>query len=193
MPNLILLDMRMPLFERVDCLTKLRQDRHLDIIKVIVVGEITDEAALANCLSKGAQAALRRPINPTELYVTIHSLIEPNPRKSLRLRIIFKVNIVYKNVRKTCFATVISDQGIFIRTTEQFETGEVINLNLELPSTAPIDLFGKIIYQTKSNLAACQEPGIGIIFLDINADLQRSLRRFIEGFLTGETDQELAI
>lgn len=193
LPNLILLDLRMPLFEGADCLAKLRQDRQLGIIKIVVVGEITDEAALTSCLSSGAQAYMCRPINPTALYITIHNLIEPNPRRSLRLRVIFKVDVTHKFIKKTCFATVISDQGVFIRTTEPFEAGEIIKLSLELPSTTPIELSGKIIYRTKSNRAELLEPGIGVIFLDISANLQRNLRRFIETCLTGETDRELAI
>lgn len=193
LPNLILLDLRMPLFEESDCLTKLRQDKPLNIIKIVMVGEITDEAVLTHCLTNGAQAKLCRPVNPTELYITIHNLIEPNPRKALRLRVVFKVDIIYKSVKKSYYATVISDQGVFIRTTEPFQLGEVVKLYLEIPSTKPVELAGKIIYQTKGNRAELQNPGIGIVFLDINANFQRNLRGFIENCLTGETTRELAI
>jgi len=193
LPNLILLDLRMPFYENSDCLALIRQDRLLDIVKVVVTGELTDTAILTDCLSKGAQAVIRRPINPTELYIIIHDLIEPNPRRSLRLRVIFKVRLIHKAMVRACFATVISDQGIFIRTTEPLDTNETVKVVLELPSTKPIEFSGLVIYQTRFNKETFQEPGMGIKFLDIDKDLQRNLRRFIESCLTNENNAALGI
>ncbi|MBI5886867.1 MAG: response regulator [Deltaproteobacteria bacterium] len=193
LPNLIILDLRMPFHEGSDCLAMLRRDRPLDIVKVIVAGELSDEALLTDCLSKGAQAVIRRPINPTELYIIIHKLIEPNPRRSIRLRVIFKVKVIHGSSVKAYFATVISDQGLFIRTTEPLDTNETVKVVLDLPSTRPIEFSGMVIYRTRFDKETFQEPGMGIKFLDIDKDLQRNLRRFIESCLTGEHYDTLGI
>lgn len=191
LPNLILLDVRMPFYENADCLLKIRQDKLLDIIKVVTVGELTDDKMLLETLGKGAQGAIRRPMNPTELYTTIHNLIEPNPRQSLRLRVIFKVDVMHNNALKPYFATVLSDQGMFIRTTTPLPVGDAVKVRIELPSIGSVELSGAVIYQAKHSHNDFQESGMGIRFLNIDKDVQRNIRKFVENCLTGEFEENV--
>ncbi|MBI5561445.1 MAG: PilZ domain-containing protein [Deltaproteobacteria bacterium] len=183
----------MPYYENADCLVKLRQDKLLDIIQVVAVGELADDKLLEEALSKGAQAAIRRPLNPTELYRTVHNLIEPNPRQSLRIRVIFKTDVIYDGGLRSYFATALSDQGLFLRTTEPLPVGTLVRLRLELPAQKPLELAGEVIYQAKHSRDEFKEPGMGVKFSDIDKDLQRNLRKFVENCLTGESEEDMLI
>jgi len=187
LPNLVLLDMRMPHYEGAECIVRFREDKLLDIIKIVVMGERDEEPILQEAIRKGAQGIVHRPINPTELYTTIHNLIEPNPRQSLRLRLIFKANVATKSGATSYFATTLSDKGLFIRTNEPLPVGENVKIRLELPNVSPFDYPGEVAYHTKADRNEFRESGMCILFQDIPVEQSNELRKFIENCLTGET------
>ncbi|MBI5886868.1 MAG: PilZ domain-containing protein [Deltaproteobacteria bacterium] len=186
LPNLVLLDTRMPHYEGGECLVKFRQDKLLDIIKVVMIGDPEEAQILQDALKKGAQGIVHRPVNPTELYTTIHNLIEPNPRQSLRLRLIFKVGISSNSASNEYFATTLSDRGLFIRTNDPLPVGKDVKVHMDLPAARPFNLAGKVVYHTKANRDELQEPGMCILFEDADDKQAKELRRFIENCLTGE-------
>lgn len=188
LPNLVLLDLRMPHYEGGECLAKFRQDKLLDMIKIVVMGERGEEPMLQEAVNKGAQGIIHRPINPTELYTTIHNLIEPNPRQSLRLRLIFKTDIASRSGVTSYFATTLSDRGLFIRTNEPLPVGDDVKVRLELPNVKPFDYPGEVVYHTKADRNEFREPGMCILFQDISDEQSRELRKFIEDCLTGEME-----
>lgn len=187
LPNLVLLDLRMPHYEGGECLVKFRQDKLLDMIKVVVIGERDEEPMLQEAVKKGAQGIIHRPVNPTELYTTIHNLIEPNPRQSLRLRLIFKVNVATASGVTSYFATTLSDNGLFIRTNEPLAIGTGVKVRFDLPNVKPFDYPGTVTYHTKADRNEFREPGMFILFQDISDEHNSELRKFIEDCLTGET------
>jgi len=188
LPNLVLLDTRMPHYEGGECLVKFRQDKLLDIIKVVMMGDPEEEPILQEAIKKGAQGMVHRPINPTELYTTIHNLIEPNPRQSLRLRLIFKVSVASMAASTDYFATTLSDQALFIRTNDPLPVGGTVKVHMDLPAARPFNFSGKVIYHTKASRDELQEPGMCILFQDATGGQTKELRRFIENCLTGEVE-----
>lgn len=185
LPNLILLDLRMPYIEGQTCIEKIRSDRRLSNIKVIVALERADEKYV-DTLGKDADAYIFRPVSPTELYRDIHKLIEPHPREIPRLRVLFRTVITAGGTTKAYFATAISEKGIFIRTLKALPAGTRVRMTLDLPSPKPVVFDGEVLYELKRGKDDLNEPGMGIKFLDLSDETRSGLRKFIEDQLAGE-------
>jgi len=190
LPNLIMLDLRMPLIEGHTCLEKLRSSARLGLVKVVMVSEPSDTALLDECLEKGAQAALTRPLQPTELYRTLQELTEARPRKMPRLRVVFKVTVQSGTTARSSYATMISENGIFVRTMHPLEAGTDVKLALELPSAKPLTLDGRVLYNVKYGTDEFFEPGMGICFTNLGTEMIQGLRKFVEDNLTGDLSDD---
>lgn len=193
MPNLILLDVRMPLFEGHACLEKLRANPMFNYIKIVTVSDANDLDMLKKTAEHGASAYLTRPLCVTELYATIQRLTENRPRKIPRLRVIFKVTMVAGKTGRAAFATMISEKGVFVRTMHPLDIDTDVKLTLDLPSSIPLVLEGKVIYQVKYDRDQFVEPGMAILFRGLKEDTRLGLKKFIESHLKGDLEQEMVI
>ncbi len=193
LPNVILLDMRMPFLDGQTCLEKLRSNHRLDYIKIITVSDEVDSGMLRESLKNGANAFVTRPVNVSALYAAIQGLTESRPRKIPRLRVIFKVTVLHGNTGRTAFATMISEKGIFVRTLHPLEKGTDVKLTLDLPSSHPLVLDAAVIYQVRNDRDEFVEPGMGLLFKNVAPEVSRGLREFIEHHLMGDLETEMII
>ncbi len=193
MPNLVLLDARMPIFEGQTCLEKLRSNRRLDYIKVVAISDDTDSELLRESTRRGADAYVTRPIRVTDFYSTIQRLTENRPRKIPRLRVIFKVTILSGKIGRAAFATMISENGVFVRTMNPLKKGTAVKLTLDLPSAKPLALDGEVIYEVRFDRDQFVEPGMGVLFRNIPEEVRQGLKKFIEGHLTGDLGPDMII
>lgn len=185
-PNLILLEAAMPQVS----VEFLRSRGTLSMTKIITVAEKERASELEASLGKGADGYLVRPVGATALYRTIHAQIEPHPRLTPRLKVIFKVAVTSGQSSRSTYATAISEQGVFIRTLKPLPVGAQVRLALDLPSERPIQVDGEVIYTVPEETERLSEPGMGVKFIGIDSDLQAGLRKFIDEQITGESGYE---
>jgi CheY-like chemotaxis protein len=193
LPQLVLMDLRMPLIEGKTCLEWLRSNKGLDIIDVVAMGEEKDKDLLDESLKEGANAKIVRPISPTRLYRVIEDLMQTTKREVPRLRVIFRATIFTEKVRRETFATAISENGVFIRTMNPLERGTSLRLSLDLPSAKPIELDGEVIYGVQYNSEKFIEPGMGIRFLNIPEKILMGIRKFVEEQLMCDLDPNMLL
>ncbi|MFQ5736953.1 MAG: response regulator [Thermodesulfobacteriota bacterium] len=193
MPNMILLDLRMPIFEGQTCLERLRSNHRFDYVKVVTVSDAIDSDLLQESVKRGADASLTRPVSVTELYSTIQRLTENRPRKIPRLRVLFKVTLLAGKTGLKAFATMISERGVFVRTLHPVKKGTEVRLTLDLPSSKPLVLDGRVIYEVHPGEDRFVEPGMGVLFTDVAGEVAHGLRRFIEEHLAGDLETDTII
>lgn len=73
-PDLVLLDLRMPGMDGVECLRQLKTQR--DDLPVVIVTAMDDETIAARCTTLGASAYLVKPIQLEQLLKTIEGCLE---------------------------------------------------------------------------------------------------------------------
>lgn len=190
LPNLVLLDLGFSFSNGEDSLGKIREDKALDIIKIVMAGERSCLKDLEESLGNGADGYVLRPFSPSALYGAIQTLTGSR-RKTPRLRVLFKVTILDGSARSAFFATTLSEMGLFIRTLNPLPEGTRIKMHLELPSPKPVLLDGEVIYQVRKS-EGLSEPGMGVRFLNIGRGVEH-LRKFIEGELAGEVDIDMFV
>lgn len=192
MPTLVLLDLRMPFIAGQSCIERLKKDTRFSMIKVVLVAETVDEPSVS-AFGRLVDGVIYAPLKPTELFVVINRCIEPHPRECPRLRVVFRATVVHGAVSHVCFATMLSEKGIYLRTAETLAQGTRVRLSLDLPSTRPLNFDAEVIYEIKraAGPSAGQKGiGMGLKFVDLKDDVKAGLRRFVEAHLTGEFETE---
>ena len=191
MPHIVILNIRMPLMsDNRTFLEYMKSSVNLQLCKIITVSDEGDRQALEESMQKGAHGYVTVPVSPTKLYSTIEKLGEARARLTPRLRMIFSVSYTDGKTNRKGFATVLSEKGVFIRTTKPFPKDSQLKVHLDLPSARPIILDSKVLYtiEAKAGRHKNYEPGMGIKFTEISPEIQTGLRGFIEGQLKTDLD-----
>ena len=103
------------------------------------------------------------------------------PRKSDRLQ--HELLVAYRTVDGfiTDWAVNISQGGIFINTRYPLPVGTTVRLIVSLPDTAfPFDLTCRVTRVNEFDNPSNQVPGMGIEFVDVDADKGARIERFVE-------------
>ena len=102
-------------------------------------------------------------------------------RKSERLQ--HELLVAYRTVDGfiTDWAVNISKGGIFINTRSPLAAGSVVRLIVSLPDAAfPFDLTGRVIRSHPFDPGSNQVAGMGIQFIDVDAEKLSRLERFVD-------------
>jgi DNA-binding NarL/FixJ family response regulator len=73
-PDLVVLDLRMPGMDGLNCLDQIRK-RH-PVVKVVVLSVSTDEKLIENVLKRGASAYIVKSVNPVDLPGALRQAVE---------------------------------------------------------------------------------------------------------------------
>lgn len=75
-PNLILLDLEMPILNGFETLELLRREKIFDEIKIFIFSSVVDDWMGKELIQKGANAYMKKPVNLDELVAIIRYLEE---------------------------------------------------------------------------------------------------------------------
>ena len=193
-PNVVLINLRLPLVDGKSYLEMLRGNEFLKVVKAVTYSDKADSGILKESLEKGADACTVMPVNPTALFEIFERLTETKPRKVPRLRVIFKVHLSMGKEEGTAYATSISEAGLFIRTGKPLEVKTKVKLSVELPSEkTPLDFDGQVIYARQHNPEKPLEPGMGILFAGMSEDKRLRMRKFVESLISAEISPDMLI
>jgi len=80
LPDLILMDLRMPILEGQDAIHALRRDPRTEDIPVVVLTACDDDHTLVEALAAGANIYLIKPPDPIELFTIVERLTSLKPK-----------------------------------------------------------------------------------------------------------------
>lgn len=78
-PDLILLDVTMPVMDGVETLTRLKESPELRAIPVIMLTSPADHAVMSRLMELGAAGTLMKPFNEASLLEKIHRVLPLKP------------------------------------------------------------------------------------------------------------------
>ncbi|MFA6287839.1 MAG: response regulator [Opitutaceae bacterium] len=79
LPDLLLLDVNMPIMDGLEMLTMLKSHAQLRLVPVIMLTSPTDHKVLPAVIALGVNAQLRKPFDDDTLVATIRTVIELKP------------------------------------------------------------------------------------------------------------------
>ena len=79
LPDLLLLDVSMPIMDGLEMLTMLKSHAQLRLVPVILLTASTDHKVLPEIIALGVNGQLRKPFNDDALIATVRTVIELKP------------------------------------------------------------------------------------------------------------------
>ncbi len=79
LPNLLLLDVSMPIMDGFEMLTMLKSHAQLRLVPVIMLTSSTDHKVLPEIIALGVNAQLRKPFSDDALISTVRTVITLKP------------------------------------------------------------------------------------------------------------------
>lgn len=76
-PDLMLLDIMMPIMDGFEVLTRLKQDPSTRDVPVVIVTALTDDESRKHGMSLGAKRVLCKPVARTDLLQLVRELLPP--------------------------------------------------------------------------------------------------------------------
>ena len=159
-PDLILLDIMMPIMDGFAVLSELKADPLLRHIPVIIISAMNDLESVVKGIKHGAEDYLPKPFEPTLLHARIDSSIEKKLLRDQQRKLLhtFETEEIAEELMKSGFtlggrnmdATIMfADIRSFTTYTEQHEAADVVELLNSYFATmfVPISSHGGIVNQ----------------------------------------------
>jgi DNA-binding response OmpR family regulator len=78
LPDLAVLDVRMPKLDGVEVLRKIRENSRTSGTPAILISAGVDQERIAACLAAGADEFVKKPFSPRELVAVVETVLSPN-------------------------------------------------------------------------------------------------------------------
>ena len=188
MPDIIILDIIMPVMDGVATLKKLKADNNISSIPVIMTSIDAREDVNSLCDDLGSAGFLKKPVKISDLNGLIaENMIFPRNKRRRHLRSAWnkKVELVHNGTIHQCYAVNLSEGGIYIRKRDPFSVGTEVMVSLPVNSHDPLTIGGIVIYQRGLYGDMMKiAPGMGIEFQDLSPDDSTMLRDYVTDLLT---------
>ena len=179
-PSLIIADMDLSDMKGLELIKRLKREQRTANIRVIVkiVKHTSEKERL--CVLAGAFACIRNPVQAEDLYRAVQAAIESTPRKTIRIptHLPVSVNNVQLDTGEGEFVSVLSENGMFIRTLKPYQPKSSVNVQITLKDHS-IKLESVVLYCHKFEEGLYREPGMGLQFTRIAFRDQSIIQQFI--------------
>jgi len=179
-PPLVITSAFLQDMDGVEFIKQLKNDPRTARVPCIALTREGDLYQEARCFEAGAAECFSHPISAELLYRTVQAIIEPTPRKNMRVQTMqpVKVTNTPRDEREGIYTLDLSEQGMFVRTAEPAPLHTRLSLQLDLEGqTIPVE--AAVLYQCRGDADPYHEPGMGLGFVQITQEDQEYLRKFI--------------
>ncbi len=185
-PNVIFMDVNMPVMDGLTCCRKLKADPRLKDIPVVMVFAPSGNLDEAACRAAGCDAVLKKPVDRRLFLQTGHQFLFDIDRRRKRtpcqMTVDFKIGAgTYQGM-----GLDISDNGIYIGTRQPVKLHDQLRVSFFLPavSSERIDLYARVawINQGFPRSSMYLPQGFGVEFCAVPASLAAIIGDFLRRF-----------
>jgi CheY-like chemotaxis protein len=160
-----------------DLLATLKRDGGADAVPVILVSP--DPGAARQYRDAGYADVLPIPLNAEMLYRAVQKEIEPYPRQNIRVAVYLKADLGGSPAGLAQYATVLSENGMFVRTTVTKPVNTRLPVSLVIGDRT-IKAEAVVLYSYGFDDYPLKELGMGMSFVKIIPEDQALIRLFIK-------------
>ena len=184
-PDLIFMDMNMPLMDGITCCTQLKADPFLCSIPVIMLTTAGREGDRERASQAGCDDFLTKPIDRREFLEKARQYTDAVDRRDLRIPCQFPVILVIGDTPIGAQVMDIGDGGLFLASHEPVHRDTLVRLALYLPEGKPVlrELGGRIAWLNEDGkrVNPTLPPGFGVEFLDLEEAERSALKHLVDG------------
>jgi CheY-like chemotaxis protein len=178
-PRIVITGLSLPGMTCIDLLQRLKQDPRTRQVPVLVYTAIRDPASRRSCEQAGCSGYVVQTDDLNELYEAVQKATEPAPRHFVRLSTWLDVAMTGPGGGQVALVTAISEQGMFVNTTQPMPYGATAEFTLSLPKLVNrgIRITGKVLYSYGGG--GDKITGMGVKFLKLSPEDNLSIKTFI--------------
>ena len=179
LPALVIADETLACSGDFDLLKNMKESPRTAAVQVILVSSFSDPSRAQRYRDAGYANVLRKPLSSEVLYHAVQGAIEPNPRRSIRIAAYLTVDLGGNTAGFAKYPTVLSENGMFVRTTETQPVNTVLPLSLVIKDKT-IELDAVVLYSYGFGDYPFKEPGMGLNFTKVSPEDRGLIKMFIQ-------------
>jgi CheY-like chemotaxis protein len=178
-PSLVMIALDLEDMDSFELMRNLRQGAGMSRISLVGLLQREDQNLKDRCFENGAIACLTQPVDAEALYRTVQMAIEKHPRANLRVKTVLPVKVHGKqDVLYGAYTLALSTGGMFLRTMNPVPVNSEMSVEFDLNGRA-IAADTVVVYNCQGRGGPCEEPGVGLRFVDISFNDRNIIREFI--------------
>jgi two-component system, cell cycle response regulator len=183
-PDLIFMDMNMPLMDGITCCTQLKADPFLSTIPVIMLTTAGREGDRERASQAGCDDFLTKPIDRREFLEKARQYTDAVDRRDLRVPCQFPAIFLLGQTPIGAQVVDIGDGGLFLASHEPVRRDTLVRLALYLPGGKPVlrELGGRIAWLNEDGkrVNPTLPPGFGLEFLELEESERSALKHLVD-------------
>ncbi len=179
LPGLVIVDAGLVRSGRSDLLATMKKDPKTAAVPLILVSMSFDHGAAQQYRDAGYADVLAVPLNAEMLYRAVQKAIEPCPRQNIRIAVYLKANLGGSSADLAQYAAVLSENGMFVRTTVTKPVNTRLPVSLVVKDRT-IKAEAVVLYSYGFDDYPLKELGMGMSFVKIYPEDQALIRSFIK-------------
>mgnify|MGYP001575157365 FL=1 len=156
----------------------MKRDVRTETVPAILLLSAIDPAAEKQYRAAGYADVLPMPLRAEALYRSVQKAIEPYPRQSIRVALYLKANLEGNPAGLAQYAVVLSENGMFVRTTATRPTDTRLQVSLAIKDRT-IQTEAVVLYSHGFRDYPFKELGMGMSFATIRPEDKAHIRSFI--------------
>ena len=177
LPRLIIAEASLAYQKDFDLVEANKEDPKTAAIPVILL--LTPAGQKAQYRDAGFAAVLAMPLNTRELYQAVQNAIEVYPRANIRVAAYIQASLGKSPVRLTQYSVILSENGMFVRTTSPLTADTRLQVHLEIKKRL-IKADAVILYSHGFDDYPFKELGMGMRFERMSAEDKALLRAYVQ-------------
>lgn len=183
-PELVFMDLHMPVMNGADCCKAIKQDKQLAATTVVLITSEGKPADRLTCYEAGCDDFITKPLDRHIFLETARRLMPTVDRRDRRVGCRFNIKYRAFGITLSGYVADLSRHGLYLGSDFALEQGALVDLIFALPE--PV---GSIV-QTKARVAWLNtrekrtKPslplGFGVEFVSLTEEAERSIARFID-------------
>ena len=186
-PNLIFMDVNMPVMDGLAACRKLKEDRELKQIPVVMVFAPSPEVDEAACLAAGCDAVIKKPVDRNLFLQTGHRFLfaveRRQPRIHCQMTVDFQLN---GDAVSQGMGLNIGARGIYIGSRQKVNPEDSLRIGFFLPSvsTERIELNARIAWVNQGfpRPDMRMPQGFGVEFVNVPPPSAAIIGEFLQRF-----------
>jgi len=183
-PDLIFMDLNMPVMDGITCCRHLKADPVLKTIPVIMVIACSEEGDALKCRDAGCQEVLIKPVPRRDFLAFGNRYLFNIDRREKRLSLGTRVRCQTGRGDFEALSVDLSQSGIYLKSRQAVTPGESVTISFDLPGGSPSvkGVQGRVAWlnQEFPRRNPSMPAGFGVEFLLINPESANALRLFLE-------------
>lgn len=182
-PDLVMLDLHMPLMDGADCCMAMKKDTNLRTIPVVIVSNLESDSDRERCRKAGCDGILAKPVGKKDILECCRKFLKK--LYSAEQRVACRTQVVFRTVSICNYgmSEYVGPKVIYIGFTGEISLGERVQLNFLLPGIQDelIESNGRVSKVIKTRSAkdpGCSE-GFEVEFMNLDHKFRQLILDFV--------------